>query len=126
MKKRNFSSSSDRRWLQRYERIKRRKDDEAARKDAVGELEQCCQPIQITQQELYRSIQATLERFYPCQLSSEELTDLSNEYIKMVECCSVSSMSFVLDEQEQTEQDLDAGDESAIDSFLLDFLAPKA
>ena len=54
MKQKGFSSTADRRWQRRYERIQRRKDEEAIRKDSEISVDQELREYGVDQLEIYR------------------------------------------------------------------------
>lgn len=149
MRRNNFSSAADRRWQRRYERIQQRKEEEAERKDRVefyAEMEKYSESLR--QLELYSQAETLRQRELERALEEErrqrqeereramwaDFNRWVEEHLRQVQTSSnrdygYSTETLVVDEmmsEPEPEEELEVGDDSALDAFLGEFLTPGA
>lgn len=137
----NFSSTADRRWQRRYERIQQRKEDEAIRRERVEyesemvKYEDTFRQLESFQTELLRQQEAELLR----RQFEEEKRRLREELERqmfdvyerwMAQQYKTSPVYRIVIGDAQTEfahePDLKEGDSSALDTFIDGFFTPGA
>lgn len=109
MQKNRFSSVADKRWQRRYERVQQRKEREQHCKEFVE-----------------KNSFDGLYQYFEMQCSDEVrdfYVDIIERRLKTSELLKELLAEF---SEKSIEPDLDAGDNSALDSFLGRFLAPEA
>lgn len=150
MRRNNFSSAADRRWHRRYERIQQRKEEEAERKDRVAyeaemekysesfrQLELYIQAETLRQRELERALEEEQRRRQEERERAmlEDFNRWVEERLRRIQTSinrgyGYSAETLVVDEidspEPEPEEELEAGDASALDAFLGEFLAPGA
>lgn len=130
-----YTSASDRRWQRRYERIQQRREEELERRDRRGRdaEERIEDPFQ--QLDLYAElIRRQEEELLRQRLEAEERRREERERIMWAEFERwIRSQRITFDEnpvvfelEPEPEPELSAGDSSALDGFLGNFLAPGA
>lgn len=128
MRRNNFSSAADRRWQRRYERIQQRREEELDRRDRRGRDAE-------EQLELYEElIRRHEEELLRQRLEAEELRREERERTMLAEFERwLRSQRITFDEnpvvfelEPEPEPGLSAGDSSALDGFLGNFIAPGA
>lgn len=131
----NYTSAADRRWQRRYERIQQRREEELERRDRRGRdaEERIEDPFQ--QLDLYAElIRRQEEELLRQRLEAEERRREERERIMWAEFERwIRSQRITFDEnpvvfelEPEPEPELSAGDSSALDGFLGNFLAPGA
>ena len=135
MRRNNFSSAADRRWQRRYERIQQRREDELERRDRRGRDadERVVDPFQ--QLDLYEElIRRQEEELLRQRLEAEERRREERERTMWADFERwIRSQRIIFDEspvvfelEPEPEPELSAGDDTALDGFLGNFLAPGA
>lgn len=135
MPRNNYTSAADRRWQRRYERIQQRREEELERRDRRGRdaEERIEDPFQ--QLDLYAElIRRQEEELLRQRLEAEERRREERERTMWAEFERwIRSQSITFDEnpvvfdlEPEPEPELSAGDSSALDGFLGNFLAPGA
>lgn len=131
----NYTSAADRRWQRRYERIQQRREEELERRDRRGRdaEERIEDPFQ--QLDLYAElIRRQEEELLRQRLEAEERRREERERTMWAEFERwIRSQRITFDEnpvvfelEPEPEPELSAGDSSALDGFLGNFLAPGA
>jgi len=131
----NYTSAADRRWQRRYERIQQRREEELERRDRRGRdaEERIEDPFQ--QLDLYAElIRRQEEELLRQRLEAEERRREERERAMWAEFERwIRSQRITFDEnpvvfelEPEPEPELSAGDSSALDGFLGNFLAPGA
>lgn len=131
----NYTSAADRRWQRRYERIQQRREEELERRDRRGRdaEERIEDPFQ--QLDLYAElIRRQEEELLRQRLEVEERRREERERTMWAEFERwIRSQRITFDEnpvvfelEPEPEPELSAGDSSALDGFLGNFLAPGA
>ena len=135
MPRNNYTSAADRRWQRRYERIQQRREDELERRDRRGRdaEERIEDPLQ--QLDLYvELIRRQEEELLRQRLEAEERRREEQERTMWAEFERwIRSQRITFDEnpvvfelEPEPEPELSAGDSSALDGFLGNFLAHGA
>ena len=135
MPRSNYTSAADRRWQRRYERIQQRREEELERRDRRGRdaEERIEDPFQ--QLDLYAElIRRQEEELLRQHLEAEERRREERERTMWAEFERwIRSQRITFDEnpvafelEPEPEPELSAGDSSALDGFLGNFLAPGA
>ena len=131
----NYTSAADRRWQRRYERIQQRREEELERRDRRGRdaEERIEDPFQ--QLDLYAElIRRQEEELLRQRLEAEERRREERERTMLAEFERwLRSQRITFDEnpvvfelEPEPEPELSAGDSSALDGFLGNFIAPGA
>ncbi len=139
MPRNNYTSASDRRWQRRYERIQQRREEELERRDRRGRdaderIEDPFQQLDLYEELIRRQDEEMLRR----HLEEEERRMreereramwadferwLRNQHAIIFDDTPVE---FSLEPEPESEPELKAGDASALDNFLGNFLTPGA
>lgn len=117
MQKNRFSSVADRRWQRRYERVQQRKERDKCRKELseeydFGELAREAHPLYLYDIDIHHLVSSLT--FTATTISDWQNTTTNQKPFVELYC------------QLQDESELDAGDNSALDSFLDRFLTSEA
>lgn len=117
MQKNKFSSVADRRWQRRYERVQQRRERDQCRKELseeydFGELTREAHPLYLHDIDIHHLM--SLQTFIATTISDWQNTTTNQKPFVELYC------------QLQDESELDAGDNSALDSFLDRFLTSEA
>lgn len=131
----NYTSAADRRWQRRYERIQQRREEELERRDRRGrDAEERIEDL-FQQLDLYAElIRRQEEELLRQRLEAEECRREERERAMWAEFERwIRSQRITFDEnpvvfelEPEPEPELSAGDSSALDGFLGNFLAPGA
>ena len=135
MPRNNYTSAADRRWQRRYERIQQRREDELERRgrrgrDAEERIEDPFQQLDLYVELIRRQEEELLRQ----RLEAEERRREERERTMWAEFERwIRSQRITFDEnpvvfelEPEPEPELSAGDSSALDGFLGNFLAHGA
>ena len=136
MPRNNYTSAADRRWQRRYERIQQRREEELDRRDRRGRdaderIEDPLQQLNVYEELIRRQEEAVLRR----QLEEEERRareererTIWSEFERWIRSQRIifDETPVVFELEPEPEPELSAGDSSALDGFLGNFLAPGA
>lgn len=116
MQKNKFSSVADRRWQHRYERVQQRKERDKCRKELneeydFGELAREAHHLYLHDIDIHHLVSSLT-------FTATTISDWQNT-------TTIQEPSVKLYCQLQDESELDAGDISALDLFLGEFLTPE-
>lgn len=141
MKQKSFYSASDRRWQKRYQRIQRRKDEEAARQDGEASYQFKCgiassefedqlaiyrmmAEEERSAREIKRCIEEMSESFrrYFNERTWQELSRATAEFRDGLQSASLFVDEFVESlAQDEELGDFEAGETGSLDEFLNSF-----
>ena len=135
MPRNNYTSAADRRWQRRYERIQQRREEELERRDRRGRdaeerIEDTFQQLDLYAELIRRQEEELLRQ----RLEAEERRREERERAMWAEFERwIRSQRITFDEnpvvfelEPEPEPELSAGDSSALDGFLGNFLAHGA
>lgn len=126
MRRNKFSSAADRRWQRRYERIQQRKEEEAVCADRAR-LEEAVSSLEESLTKLMRLSKPdwTLEQERRRRQEETERAMLA-DFERWISERIQHSVGYEIANEQEMEAELEAGDASALDEFLSEFLAQSA